>query len=174
MNDLQRVIEVLPHLGHNELLQIHVRIGSLLKNSLDTGSSHKSSSKYTEPDVDSLMLIEVISDVLASRGFRIPSTILRKSAAFGYMQKKTKRLFQFLNQSNFNRSEMRLLIRIGVKLLASNLEEIGVPVGGVTLMRHIHRMPSVINHAFPGYAASGALYMLVRRNGSASKVGGGQ
>ncbi len=173
MNDLQRVIEVLPHLGHNELLKIHVRVGFLLKNSLDS-SSHKSSSKYTEPDVDSLMLIEVISDVIASRGFRIHASVLRKSAAFSYMQKKTKRLFQFLNQSNFNHSEMRLLIKIGVKLLASDLEEIGIPVGGVTLMRHIHRMPSVINHAFPGYAASGALYMLIRRNGSASKVGGGQ
>ncbi len=169
MNDLQRIIESLPHLDHDELLQIHVRVGSLLKNSLGDRSSHKPS-KYTEPDVDSLMLIEVISDVLASRGFQIHGAILRKSSAFGYMQKKTKLLFQFLKQSNLNHSEIRLLVKIGVKLLASNLEEIGVPVGGVTLMRHIHRMPSVLNRAFPGYAASGALYMLVRRNGSANKV----
>ncbi len=164
MSDLQRIIESLPHLDHNELMQIHVRVGSLLKNSLDSGSSHKSS-KYTEPDVDSLMLIEVISDVLASRsGFCIPVPVLRKMRAFLQMQGKTKRLFQFINQSNLSHSEMRLLLKIGVRLIISELHEKNLSAGGMDLMMHIHRMPSVLNRAFPGYAASGALYMLVRRN----------
>ncbi len=162
MSDLRRIIESLPHLDHDELMQIHVRVGSLLKNSLGDGSSHKPS-KY----VDSLMLVEVISDVLASSsGFRVPVPALRKMKAFLQMQGKTKRLFQFINQSNLSHSEMRLLLKIGVRLIISELHEKNLSAGGMDLMMHIHRMPSVLNRAFPGYAASGALYMLVRRNGS--------
>ncbi len=163
-SDLQRIIEVLPHLDHNELMQIHVRVGSLLKNSIGAGSSHKSS-KYTEPNnIDSMMLVEVICDVLSARGLDIHAGMLRKTADFGRM--KTSKLSKYLDRSGFNHTEMRFFMKIGVKLMVSDLEEIGVPVGGVTLMRHIHRIPLVIERAFPGYADSGALYMLVRRNTS--------
>jgi hypothetical protein len=58
--------------------------------------------------------------------------------------------------------QQRALFRLGIVLLCNNLAEMETPISGMSLMNHIHRIPSLINRAFPGYARLGLLSKIIR------------
>lgn len=55
----------------------------------------------------------------------------------------------------------RGLLQIGLRLLYEDLRRMGIAVSARTLMQHVHRVPAVVNAAFPGYAESGLLHKIV-------------
>lgn len=55
----------------------------------------------------------------------------------------------------------RALLRVGVRLLYEDIRRMGQAVSLRTLMAQIHRVPAVIDAAFPGYAASGLLHKIL-------------
>jgi hypothetical protein len=61
-----------------------------------------------------------------------------------------------------DKTAQRAMLKLGIGLLHHDLVQMGWAVTSRLLMAHIHRMPAAINRAFPGYAASGLLNMIIR------------
>jgi hypothetical protein len=61
-----------------------------------------------------------------------------------------------------NRVKRTAFIELVVRLLSDTLTGWGVPVTSRTMMTNAYRIPSVVNKAFPGYAASGLLHLVIR------------
>lgn len=57
----------------------------------------------------------------------------------------------------------RVILATGISLLCKNLGEMGVAVSPKTLANNLPRIPAVLDLAFPGYARSGMLRMIVKR-----------
>lgn len=74
----------------------------------------------------------------------------------------------FRDASERNRIRARKLIRLGISLLIENLVQMNVAISATTVMAHVHRIPGVLNQAFPGYAAEGLLSLVTE--GKASHV----
>jgi hypothetical protein len=155
MSDLQRIIEALPHLTQTELKSVKVRIGFLLKVGNQTD---------VETSTEELLVLDAIVSVLSSMGLEFPQVHLLKKRSNPAFREKVGSLFKYLNHSGLVRIEIRGLLLVGVKLLVDNMKGGSLPISGGTIMRNIGRIPSLINQAFPLYAESGILHMIVRRN----------
>lgn len=57
----------------------------------------------------------------------------------------------------------RVVLATGINLLYRNLREMGVTVSPKVLANNLPRLPAVLDAAFPGYARSGMLNMIVKR-----------
>lgn len=58
--------------------------------------------------------------------------------------------------------QQRAVLRLGIGLLHQNLQAMNIAVSSRLMMAHIHRLPSVINKEFPGYAENGLLGLIFR------------
>jgi hypothetical protein len=111
-----------------------------------------------------LLVLEAIASVLFSFGLEFASvTFLRKSSNYAAFREKMPPLFRFLRQNSVNQTEMRGLLHLGVSLLVEDMKRLTMPIAGRMVLAHIHRLPEVVNLAFPGYAESGLLGMIIRR-----------
>jgi hypothetical protein len=111
------------------------------------------------------LIVDVIVDCTASRGIdSTSSTMLLRSAQFPpFRHKIDNKLGSFLtNAVKRNRVKLRALIYLSVELLIDNLQQMAVPVSSRAVMSHIHRIPSILDRSFPGYAESGLLYLVIR------------
>jgi hypothetical protein len=116
-------------------------------------------------------LVTIIADECHRQGIdvRASSTRMAKGRAFPAFKavvEGPQGIGVFLQRAS-NKSQVRLLAlaRLSIELLIKNLLDMGVAVSAGTLMRHIHRIPAVLNRAFPGYAAAGMLHLVVRKEG---------
>lgn len=92
-----------------------------------------------------------------------PSHLL-KAAGFRLFKTKIEEqgVGDFLSTSALNNKvKANALTRLSVNLLIQDMERMGVAVSARTLMNHIHRLPAVLNKAFPGYAAAGLLHLVL-------------
>lgn len=110
-----------------------------------------------------------IAQILSSRGieFTSPAILARRCPSIASYRDKVQALDEFL--SSVPKVQQRALFRVGIMLLCNNLAEMNVPVSGISIMNHIHRMPSLINRAFPGYARFGLLQMIIRKSEEPTK-----
>jgi len=74
---------------------------------------------------------------------------------------KLPSLHKFLANGG-NKNVQRALLRLGIGLLHHDIVQMGLAVSSRLMMAHIHRIPGVINRAFPGYAQAGLLHMIIR------------
>lgn len=56
-------------------------------------------------------------------------------------------------------------MHLAVRCMYDNLTDMNVPISSRAMMNHVHRIPSIINQAFPGYAESGLLQLVIRQAG---------
>lgn len=63
------------------------------------------------------------------------------------------------------RAQKHGFLRVIVRLLIKDLQEMRVPVSAIMVMRNIWRAQSVIENSFPGYAKHGLLYLVSRMEG---------
>lgn len=155
MSAFHAVVESLPHLTEDELRKVAARVGFLLTCKNESSSS------------DDSLILDCIASALQSRGIEFSSiAMLRKSSVYNsFRSEKVPAILAYFDNQNakFTRNELRMIISMGVDLLIDALGAQGLGISGRTLLSHSHRIPSVINAAFPGYAQSGILSMIVRR-----------
>lgn len=115
-------------------------------------------------DAEQSYVLRTIRSVLQEAGVPSPD--------FHTMRNKVRKDSAFVNGvvvvyeffKNEKRKETKqALIRVGVSLLYQNLKEINIPVSGYTMCKHLSRLPSVVDRAFPAYAKNKMLGMIVRR-----------
>jgi len=113
------------------------------------------------------MVLDVICEFMKAKGADFTSpTVLRKTKHYSAFRQKIMEdgmLDFYKKAAGNNRVALRALMRVGVKLLYQNLIELELPTNSRNMMAHMHRLPAVINRAFPGYAESGLLRMLIKR-----------
>lgn len=151
---VDRIVAELPHMSKPDRDRILVAIRAL-----DCLGLVEQSKKRTE-DVDLDWSLDAIVDVFVSHGVEFPSrTMLIRSNSYSGYKAKLTQVMRFLD--GFDRAEKRALFTIGIKLLYENLAQLGIPVTAGTILGHVHRVPGVINKAFPGYAEAGMLGLVI-------------
>lgn len=122
--------------------------------------------RYEKEQFDAAQLmLEAIADITRRNGNDMtPPHRLRKTPNYKeFKQKHDEGLSEFLRDAvKRNRVKLRALVWLSVKLLYRHLVEMGVPVSARMMMNHIHRIPSVLDDAFPGYARSGLLGIVIK------------
>lgn len=137
-----------------------------LKKFIDFRLGHK---RAAEPGAVSNTLADevlgVLCDVARAEGIEhalVP--VMRKHAAYGaFVRKVDENVAPFLELvQGHNRVRKRAFLRVAVRLLFDNLKAMNVPCSALMAMNHIHRLQSVVDNSFPGYAKNGLLHMVVR------------
>lgn len=116
-------------------------------------------------------LLQSICVVLIKKNVECPSvTFLRRSSAYATFNKnKSSDLATFFSKVSNSRLVQDMLLKEAVSLLYDDLQHWqGIAISSHTLIQQAHRLPAVLNRAFPGYASNGLLHKIVRTNGSTS------
>ncbi len=110
-----------------------------------------------------LRVLQAICDVLRKQGTESPSVhTLKKSSAYVSCNGKMTDLQSFFEGVSKNKLVQDAILKIAIELLYTDLLNWkGVAVSSHTIIKQIHRIPSVLNCHFPGYAQSGLLTKLV-------------
>lgn len=152
VSDLQTVLRILPTLSVEDLAHVKQRLAMM-----------NSVSSVDVKLVYPTMFLDVICEVLRARGVEFTyAAQLQKSTQYPAFAKKVPGLLEYFGTVK-NVVQKAALVRVSVGLLYDNLIEMNVPVGSRTMMAHIHRIPNILNKHFPGYAQSGLLSMIVRK-----------
>lgn len=166
---LKQVLRLLDQLPSAELERARNHASVRLKNGL------AATGKATPADTFAHAALVIIADECHRRGVdvRASSKRLADNRAFPAFKAKMHdqgEIGGFLRKAA-RRSQIRLhaLTRVGVNELIDGMLEMGWPVSAVTIMSNIHRIPAVLNQAFPGYAAAGLLHLVVREDDDARK-----
>jgi len=161
MADFVREIkDRLPKLSGKQLDEVR-QFATLLAN----GPQSKVINDAKDEDVGR-MIIQTICDVMKGHGaeFTGATTLLKpqNSKAF-YVKVKDDGLAEFLrNVTKRNKVAMQALVHLSIELLYSNMHKMKIETSSRTMMNHTHRIPAVLNEAFPGYADAGMLHMVIR------------
>lgn len=89
-------------------------------------------------------------------------SLLRRGAHFSAFKDKVPALMAYLKRVGDSKTRQRALLYVGVDLLQEDVANIGLAVTSRTIMLHLHRLPSVINRQFPGYAQSNYLRFVIQ------------
>jgi hypothetical protein len=116
------------------------------------------------------VLLDIIVDYMTRKGCDLSlPTVLMAGKHYGTFKKKCVPVYEFVKPVG-GRNEQRALLRIGIAELYADLTRMNLAVTSRLMMAHIHRLPAVLNRAFPGYAKIGALKLiLVKRKHNGKK-----
>lgn len=160
INDVLRLIDALPSA---ELERVRKHISARLAHGI------AAEGRATKEQSIAQSLLIIIADECHRKGVDVRASTSRLSKGRGYPAFRQNvegehGVASFL-QCAAIRSKVRTLAlaRVAIDLLIENLIDMNVAISAGTVMSHIHRIPAVLNLAFPGYAASGLLHLVVRK-----------
>lgn len=153
---LKQINLLLTQLTQSELDQVKMRVGSL--RSLPNPNEQTPSADLSTGEV---WVLQVIFRTALSLGIEGATRPLPTSDLAG-LRAKLPGLITFLKQADGSRIHWRMLLSIGVELLHEDLTRQQIPTTAVVLVRHIHRVPAIIDKHFPGYARNGLLGLIIR------------
>lgn len=112
----------------------------------------------------SRMVLEAIADCMSSKGIDFaPAARLARTSQYKSYQEKVGDFYPFLKQTaHGSKVKLQALVKLSVLLLYDDLQAMGVTFTSRTMLSHAHRIPAVLNKAFPGYAAHGLLGLVLR------------
>jgi hypothetical protein len=162
---------LLPRLSPSQLAEVRRHIDGLAQ----FVKIPQSDEPEAEVIDDEPFVLEVIAKTLTDMGVECSSRhSLWRGDGSKEFKAKCPELMRWLRRVVRTRTEQRAVLKMGVTLLYENMVKAGFPASARTVRNHIHRVPSVINQAFPGYAKNGMLALIVRKrdaNGSLMEVG---
>lgn len=150
-----KVVEHLPSLSVEEAEDIIARLKAL------RGLSSESAPITDMYDGEVKLALQGIIDQLATMGVECPYMGLLQKHMDKDFKEKVHSVIAYFKQNDLHRNELRIALQLGIKLLYDNCVRMGIVVSALTIMRHFHRIPAVVNHEFRGYAESGLLRALV-------------
>lgn len=108
-------------------------------------------------------VLQAIADVMKKQNVETSSAhSLRKSAAYVGAKDKLQDLSVFFDSISKSKLVQDQILREAIQLLYHDLLQWQIAVSSHTMLKQIHRIPSVLNKSFPGYAASGLLQKIVK------------
>ena len=156
---LNKILADLPHLSGEELERVRSQLGVVQSLGGKAAPAPKGSRAKTGDDD---LALSVLAAYVKDKGVDYSTAgMLRKSNGYSAFREKVPVVFAFISQGARTRPEQLGLLRIGIELLYENLVQMGVSVSARTVMAHFHRVPAVINEAYPGYATAGLLHIII-------------
>ena len=114
-------------------------------------------------------VIRLICETLSAMGVEhAHPRALEASQQYSSFCQKLPGISRYLGMAVKSKNEQRALLIIGIRQLYQNMTDLGYPISARSIMTHFHRIPSVMNSMFPGYAEMGLMGMLIGRNKEAS------
>jgi hypothetical protein len=160
--EYDRVVAALPRLTPDERDRVSARLAAL--RGLAPGAIAPVAGADAPDDwVADALLDAIVGVVLLRHGERVAPAALRRTAAHSAFRAKAGGLAGFAARHAHDRAARRALLGVGVDLLYLDLRRAGMTVTARTLMACVHQVPAVLDKAFPGYARSGLLGMVVGR-----------
>lgn len=147
------VVAALPRLTPDERQRVAERLKAM------RGLGAAATEPAAQPEVDDVVFA-VADVVLRKSGERVAAHALRRAGGAA-LAAKAADLSAYLRASASDRVGRRALLGLGVGLLYDAIVAQGFPASSRALLQQLHRVPSVVDAAFPGYAASGALGKMV-------------
>jgi hypothetical protein len=142
-------------LTQQQLTELSARIGALRQ------------LKPHQPDIlandTSTMLIQCLQDALLRLGCPAPFYMFKNATTTESYREKIKTIDVFLSDPDLTKQERYAILRLSADLLCRDLRNNNVGLIPGTLCRCVHRIPMLINQAFPGYQQAGLLRMLIKR-----------
>lgn len=162
--DFQEIIKALPALERGEVERVRAACTAILHLTPDAGDVTEKDKVVQVQGDDELWVIHGIRSVLQSLGVEYPGMgLLQRAPEYSSFKEKIPGLMEYLRKAHPQRRCQFIILRLGIKLLLDNLRQLGLAISARALLRHIHRLPSVLNAAFPGYAEAGMLGMLIKQ-----------
>lgn len=162
--DYQLVVAALPRLTAEERSRVMQRLAALGAMSGQSTVAVTGGGRQPNSDDDiAFVLGSIVRVVLRAAGERVTVAALRRTQQSRGFGEKAAALREFVAHAAAERVQQAALLDLGFGLLHESLCAGGYSTSARALMSHAHRIPSVINKAFPGYAASGLLSMIVRK-----------
>lgn len=151
---MKEIIRELPKLSQTDLHLLSIRISALKSIGLP----------QVRQDFDDMAILDCIQKTMSSGRIDFSSLYdLKHSIQYKTFSRKVPALMDYLTKITTLRMEKYAATMLGVSLLADNMKELSFPVSSRLVMAQIHRIPAVINKAFPGYAQSGMLHLILRK-----------
>lgn len=122
-----------------------------------TGRVHRSEI----PD-DVLFVLASIAEDMRKHGadFTTPD-VLYATAGITAFRAKVPAILEFIGKHANTDVRRRALLKMGIELLRVDLEDnMQRACTSILMMAHAHRIPAMINRAFPGYARNGLLHLV--------------
>jgi hypothetical protein len=162
-DELRKAIIATKGLTSEELGELRSHIAALL--SLGPSSADGILSATNHDD----WVLMGIADYMRSNQLDLAGVAqLTSGKHYDTFKTKLPGLHAYLKKSG-NKTQQRAILKLGIGLLHHDLANIGLAVSSRLIMSHIHRLPGVINRAFPGYAQAGRLHMLFRSENDVRK-----
>jgi hypothetical protein len=157
--DLHAILQVLPKLGKDELEKIKARASALL--ALGVSASPMNGAGKRD---DVAICIDAICEAMSGLGLgELSPHWLRKTASAGFAEKVTG-LNRWMGKAGIaDSNRRRALIVLGIEMLCRDIDRMGLPSSPKFVMAQIHRLPSLFNRSFPGYAQAGLLGLILRK-----------
>lgn len=107
--------------------------------------------------------LAILANVLKKAGLEFRDLgSLRRSQYFPAFRDKSEKLWEYLEMASSDKTKQMAILSFGIRLLVDNIRSMNyVPVSAHVVMQQIHRVPSVLDQAFPGYAEFGLLGKVV-------------
>jgi hypothetical protein len=150
MTDLENILALLPKLSALDLNEVRKRITFL-----------RSTSVVVDDGTLVLESLAYFMKRVGSEFFSIEA--LKASPQFPSFRDKLPVVMRYLRSAKLSQVEQRYVLDLAFDLLYRFIAKRGQPVGPRLLMAQVHRIPDVLNNQFPGYASSGLLRMIARR-----------
>lgn len=155
MSNAEQIIAWIPGLTSDEVARIRA--------ALDMSSQLGGKVKHEAIASDDLYVLDTIARFMQERGLDMSGREqLARGRGYNAFKIKIPALFKYLKCAG-DRNAQRALLTIGIELLYADLVKIGIAVTSRSLMAHTHRISGVINREFPGYAQSGFIKLILRR-----------
>ena len=148
-------VSELPSLSAEQLGNLNSRIKLLFDVSV---IEHKGKQEF------GMRLMHSLCSTLKKHRVETPSVhTLAKSPAYASAKGKVQDLANFFENISKSKLVQDSILNIGVEqLYFEMIAWKGCTIGSHTILRNVHRIPSCLHKAFPGYSNSGMLVKLVK------------
>ena len=150
--DFDQLLQMLPHLDDGQLATLSQRLAVL--RSL---GGHNTS----EVAADEAMVLAALAEALSRVGDVVSVIGLTRQHGIKAFRQKLPALLTWLRQACPTRVQQRALLILGWQLLYQDIVERGLACSPRLLLAHAHRIPSVFDKNYPGYARCGLLHWLL-------------
>lgn len=157
MTPYQQIKALLPQLSNDELQRLKKEIGASLQfaSGVSNGNRH--------PELEKDEVVSVVHDVCKAFAISGHYQQLVTESKRPNNAEKIFGLKTWLARVTSTKATRLTILRMGIELLHADLSGwMDQPVTGGILVRHIDKIPSVLDKHFPGYARSGLLNMIVQ------------
>lgn len=117
----------------------------------------------TDINNDDHHLLVMVSEYMRRRGVDFMSpNVLMQDSGFGAFKRKVPSVMEFMHKLG-GKHEQNMAITMALDLLYHDLTmNLNRAATSKLMMAHIHRLPAMLNRAFPGYAQSGMLKLIMK------------